>query len=276
MGFLYLALSALGFLMGAIGGLGAELLDSFAGKRLEALCRLRQNRDRFGEIIDSIDDVIAASEYLRMIGTVTFLVSGTATLILYSPDFTPVQLIGWGLLAVVAMMLTHSWLPAAVTRFAPPTLLYHSWPFWQILKFVMAPLSVPGVAMEGISRRIAGVKKKVNEEEDLLEDEIRTMLLTGEREGYFGPEIKEMITSVMDLHAENVRHIMTARGRVDAIPIDAPWSLVLQVAIESGRTRLPVFDGDLGTVRGVLYVKDLLPRLADNTLEDASRGICPV
>ena len=56
MAFWYCAISAAGFLLGAIGGLGAELLDSFAGKRLEALCRLKRNPDRFNDIVDGIDE----------------------------------------------------------------------------------------------------------------------------------------------------------------------------------------------------------------------------
>ena len=205
-----------------------------------------------------------------MIGTVTFLVSGTAALVVYSIDFAPYYLIAWGIAAVAAMMFTHAWLPDAVTRFASTHLLYNSWPFWRGLSILMSPLSVPGDVVEAWSRRIAGVEERPGEEEHLLEDEIRMMVLTGEREGYFGPEIKEMITSVMDLHDENIKGIMTERSRMDAIAIDSSWDETFRVSVESGRTRLPVYEGSLDVVRGVLYVKDLLPYLADHSLEQVS------
>ena len=67
----WICLSLFGFALSSIGGLGAELLDKFAGRSLEAYCRLKKKRERFGHILDFQDASIRASEYLRMIGTAT-------------------------------------------------------------------------------------------------------------------------------------------------------------------------------------------------------------
>ena len=269
----WMLLSGAGFLLSSIGGLGGELLDKFAGKSLEAYCRLKKNRDRFGAVLDSQDASIRSSEYLRMIGTVLFLISGTAAIFVSSTPPTALRLVSWAVLASVMMMMTHAWLPVAVTRFASTPLLYHSWPFWRSLSTVMSPLAAPGALVELVTRRLAGKVESDDEEEEQLEDEIRTIVTAGTREGYFGPGVREMIQGVMTLHEDTVSHIMTPRSDVDAIDASASWDDILKTVVAAGRTRFPVFDGTLDHVIGVLYVKDLLPLLVGGT---PSQGLTEV
>ena len=258
----WICLSLFGFALSSIGGLGAELLDKFAGRSLEAYCRLKKKRERFGHILDFQDASIRASEYLRMIGTAIFLISGTAAIFYSTSTPSGFRLGSWVLVATCLMMLTHVWLPAAVTRFASTPLLYHTCPFWRSLTTLMSPLAAPGELLEIVTRRLTGVEESEDEDEELLEDEIRTIVAQGTREGFFGPGVREMIQGVMTLHEDTVTHIMTVRGEVDAIDVAAPWEDVLRTVTEAGRTRIPVYEETLDDVIGVLYVKDLLPFLA--------------
>ena len=267
------SVAGLGFLLSGIGGLGRELLDRFAGRSLEAFCRMRRNRERFGAVLDHQDAAIRGSEYLRMIGTVMFLVAGTVAILVDGewavsdgsaagdgPAVGPIVL--WAALAGGLIMLIHAWLPAAVTRFASTPLLYHTWPFWRTLSVVMGPLAAPGEAIEALTRRLVGKPEASDEDEEQLEDEIRTIVAAGTREGFFGPGVREMIQGIMALHDDTVGHIMTPRGDVDAIEAATGWDEVFRIVVEAGRTRFPVFEGTLDHVIGVLYVKDLLPILA--------------
>ncbi len=262
--------SIIGFLFGSVGGLGVELLDRFAGRPLEAFCRLRKNRDRFGALLDHQDAAIAGSEYLRMIGTVVFLIAGTGAIFTSTYPITLQRLFLWAIAASGLLMLTHVWLPSAVTRFASTPLLYHSWPFWRGLSIVMRPLSAPGELVEIMTRRLTGTEESADEDEEQLEDEIRTIVTAGTREGFFGPGVREMIQGVMTLHEDTVGHIMTPRGDVEAIDVSAPWDEVLALVAQCGRTRLPVFDKTLDEIVGVLYVKDLLPYLMTNKQPEKS------
>lgn len=256
-------LAGLGFAAGAIGGLGTVLLDGFAGRSLEAYCRLRYRRERFGAVLDGQQDAIRGSEYLRIMGAAAFLIFGTAALYARPMPPTTVQLAGWVFAAAALMMLTHLWLPAAVTRFASSPLLFHTWPFWKALAVVMHPLAAPGMLLDFLTRRLAGNPEHEDEDEEQLEDEIRTMVTAGTREGFFGPGVREMIQGVMDLHDDDVGHIMTPRSEVDALEVQTPWPDVLRIVADVGRTRLPVYRGTLDNIVGVLYVKDLMPHLTD-------------
>lgn len=259
----YCVWAGCGFVIGSIGGLGGELLDRFAGRSLEVYCRVKKNRDRFGAVLDWQDAAIRGSDYLRMIGTVLFLTFGTLSVALLA-DMSAGTLTAWSAAAGFLMMLTHVWLPAAVTRFASAPLLYHTWPFWRLLSVAMQPLQVPGQLLEFVTRRLAGKEETEDEDEEQLEDEIRTIVTAGTREGYFGPGVREMIQGVMELHEDTVGHIMTPRVDVDAIDATSTWPEMIAKIVESGRTRYPVFEDTLDQIIGILYVKDLLPFLAND------------
>ncbi|MFG0267259.1 MAG: hemolysin family protein [Rhodopirellula sp. JB055] len=258
-------LAAVGFVLGSIGGLGSELLDRFAGRSLEIYCRVKKNRDRFGSVLDHQDTVIRAGAYLHVIGSVMFVLFGTVAVI-NRVDVDLSTLLVWGIAAAGLTMLTHTWLPNAVTRFASAPLLYHTWPFWRTMSFVMRPLHAPGELLEIISRRLAGVEETEDEDEEQLEDEIRTIVAAGTREGFFAPGVREMIQGVMELHEDTVGHIMTPRVDVNAIEVTATWEEAIASIIETGRTRYPVYEDTIDNVVGVLFVKDLLPYLAGEGL----------
>jgi putative hemolysin len=262
------ALSLVGFALSSVGGLGGELLDRFAGRQFEAYCRLKRHRERFGAVLDGQDAAIRGSEYLRMIGTVLFLIAGTAAIFVAGGTPAPLQLIIWALCAGALMMLIHVWLPVAVTRFASTPVLYHSWPFWRSLSMIMSPLSAPGELVETVTRRLTGSTESDDDDEEQMEDEIRTIVTAGTRDGFFGPGVREMIQGVMALHEDKVGHIMTPRSDVDAINAAWDWEQVIVTVVEAGRTRFPVYEETLDHVIGVLYVKDLLPFLTEGRAPD--------
>ena len=61
-----------------------------------------------------------------------------------------------------------------------------------------------------------------------------------------------------DLEAQ---HAMAPRTEIAAVPVDADLDAVVQTALETGHTRLPVYDGDLDHIVGVVNVKRLLPQV---------------
>ncbi len=265
--------SLLGLLLSAVGGLGAELLDRFTGRSLEAYCRLKHRRERFGAVLDRHEAALAGSRYLRVIGNCFFLICGTVSLMRLDDSTDSLRLIQWGVCAAGLIMLVHLWLPPAVVRYASAPVLYHTWPFWSALTWIMWPLSAPGALLSAMTKRLAGnLEDEDDEEEEQLEDDIRTMVVAGTREGYFGPAIRDMIQGVMELKEDTVAHIMTPRSDVEAVASDMNWTEILEVVVASGRTRLPVYEHTLDRIVGVLYVKDLLPHLCRGTLETITPG----
>jgi len=76
-----------------------------------------------------------------------------------------------------------------------------------------------------------------------------------------------MIEGVIELGDANVSHIMTPRTDIQMVPINTPWDEVVESVIDSGHTRVPVYDKSRDDIVGILYIKDLLPELAKSSDE---------
>lgn len=98
----------------------------------------------------------------------------------------------------------------------------------------------------------------------LTEDEIRTMVDLGERDGALEARERHLLQRAFDLTNRRVREIMTPRTAVVSLPEDADAGLMKKTFRDSGFSRLPVYRDTLDGVTGVLHFKDLLPNAAEN------------
>ena len=74
-------------------------------------------------------------------------------------------------------------------------------------------------------------------------------------------EQKKMLEGIIRFGDETVKNIMTSRLDMVMLDIRAPYSEVLKCAAENAYSRIPVFGKTQDDVRGVLYIKDLIPHL---------------
>lgn len=77
------------------------------------------------------------------------------------------------------------------------------------------------------------------------------------------PEERAMIRSIFELADTVAREVMVPRPDMLTVPADAPLDTIVRIAIEHGRSRIPVHDpAETGSIVGIIYAKDLLRRLA--------------
>ncbi len=85
----------------------------------------------------------------------------------------------------------------------------------------------------------------------------------------------EMMAGVMSLGDTVAREVMVPRTDVTSIPIDATLDEALDVIIEAGHSRIPVYRDTIDDIRGILYAKDLLrpfrDRMFDVSIESVMR-----
>ena len=75
------------------------------------------------------------------------------------------------------------------------------------------------------------------------------------------PEEHEILTGIVNFVNTEVEEIMRPRVDLTAVPLTAPFTQVMRTVVESGFSRIPVYDEDLDNIRGLLFVKDLLPHI---------------
>lgn len=95
----------------------------------------------------------------------------------------------------------------------------------------------------------------------LTEADIRVLLEEVQEQGRLEQDETEMIRSVIQLRETVAREIMTPRIDVVGIPEGSSFDEALQVALDEGHSRLPVYRGSLDHIVGLVHVKDLLAYL---------------
>ena len=106
-------------------------------------------------------------------------------------------------------------------------------------------------------RRLLGVQHGLTPAE--AEDRLRHLV---EGNADLEEDEREMIASVIELGEQPVREVMVPRIDIVAAPASSTVRDVLDRIVESGHSRIPIYDGSIDNVTGVVYAKDLLSVLA--------------
>lgn len=100
-------------------------------------------------------------------------------------------------------------------------------------------------------------------EEMVSEEEIRSMLASGQEKGVFNETEKEMIDSIFDFDDILAEAVMTPRTDVFCIDIEDDINVYMDTLMEMQYSRIPVYEGDIDHIIGILNMKDFV-RVAKN------------
>ena len=122
------------------------------------------------------------------------------------------------------------------------------------LSSILSPFSKMLVRSTAFAQRIVSKKQRL-----LSVDELEQALeLTDTKE--IG-EQKNMLEGIIRFGDETVKNIMTSRLDMVMLDLRTPYSEVLKCAAENAYSRIPVYGKTQDDIRGILYIKDLLPQL---------------
>jgi len=93
------------------------------------------------------------------------------------------------------------------------------------------------------------------------DEELRMLVAAGADGGEIEEEEREMIRGVVEFSDTVAREVMTPRTAMAAVPVDVSFEHLLDVFTEEGHSRLPVYEGTIDTIVGVVLIKDLFPLL---------------
>jgi Mg2+/Co2+ transporter CorB len=112
--------------------------------------------------------------------------------------------------------------------------------------------------------KIVGVGKTSRANQALSSEELRTVVSEA------GPLIparhRQMLLSILDLGQVTVNDIMIPRQEISAIDVQENWDDILDQLRQTPHTRLPVYDGELDKLFGILHMKRVAHELARGTL----------
>jgi CBS domain containing-hemolysin-like protein len=128
---------------------------------------------------------------------------------------------------------------------------------------VLATLLGPIVTvLNGITRWVArSIGVDMNQEASISADELRLIVERGGEQGVLEAEEEQMINAVIELGERRVHEVMVPRVAMAALPDDGTLEEAIDLVVEVGHSRIPVFHDTIDEIVGILYAKDLLPYL---------------
>ncbi len=133
--------------------------------------------------------------------------------------------------------------------------------------FPLKPLLWLMSATGNLLLRMTGQKIHLDDEE-FSEEEIMSMLETGQETGALKEEGKKMIDSIFAFDDKFAYEIMTPRTNVFAININDPSEKYIDTLMELRYSRIPVFDEDSDNIIGIIHIKDYLIKAREAGFEN--------
>ena len=117
---------------------------------------------------------------------------------------------------------------------------------------------------------------KIQKHSGITEDEILTIAEEAENEGGINPQQLEIIKSAIELNDQEVIEAFTPRVDMVAIKDSCSKEELLNLFIESGFSRIPVYHDNIDNVIGIINEKDLINIVVNNKNEEISSIIKPL
>jgi putative hemolysin len=125
------------------------------------------------------------------------------------------------------------------------------------LGVLLVPVRAALAGLTAVTLRLIG---RAREEQAMLtEEELRTLVDVGASEGVVEREEREMIHKVFELEDTLVRSVMVPRPDMVCLDVETPAAGILPALREHLHSRVPVYEGSIDVIVGILYTKDLLP-----------------
>lgn len=92
----------------------------------------------------------------------------------------------------------------------------------------------------------------------ITEEELRTMVQVSHEEGVIKVQERKIIDNVFEFRESQVKDVMTTRTDVVAVDVETTFEELLEYFRSEQFSRLPVYEGTIDNIVGVIYVKDLV------------------
>lgn len=148
-------------------------------------------------------------------------------------------------------------LPRRIAMSEPEKKLLRYAPVFSFLAAIVSPLYYLSHGICLLISRLTGASGSKTTENQ-TEEKILKIVDEGEENGTIEENTKSMIENVFDFDDTTVGEIMTHRKDVIAVRDDETLAGLTGTAIDSGKSRIPVYHDDIDDIIGIIYAKDLL------------------
>ena len=127
----------------------------------------------------------------------------------------------------------------------------------KLAQIILWPLVVLFDRLTRLLNRLTGGRAAI-EEGYVTRQEIREIIATGEREGVLETDEREMLQRTLRFNRTIAKEVMTPRLDMTAVSKDASIGEAIETCIQSGHNRVPVYEGSLDNVIGIVEITELV------------------
>jgi Mg2+/Co2+ transporter CorB len=196
---------------------------------------------------------IAANSAATAIATyITFALFGNAWIALST-----------GLLAIFILVFAEI-APKTLSALYPERVALPSAYVYSVMQWLLYPVIRSVNLFSNGLLRLIGVSADDAAEHSLSSEELRSVVAEA---GAMMPQRHQgMLLSILDLERATVEDIMVPRNEIVGIDISEPWDQVRESIVASSHTRMPVFDGSIDDLKGVVHLRKLVRVAAQGQL----------
>jgi len=207
------------------------------------------------QLLTRLDRLIATILVTNNLVNVAISVLGTMLCVaLFGLDRGPwVALVAVTVLLLVCAEVTPKLFAAA---HADRTALLLAWPLERFIR-LMRPLTWGLTSASRLIMRLLG-ERRLARSPLITEEELRVMIEMGREAGVVAEHERRMLHRIFEFDDTLVRDVMIPREAMVAVEITQPPEAILDVLVEEGHSRLPVYRGSLDHIEGIIYARDLL------------------
>ena len=136
--------------------------------------------------------------------------------------------------------------------------------YWYLILFliVVVVLGLIFFTVFNLKQKNSGGKNNLlnpfDDEEDVTEDEIMTMVNESHEQGNILASEAEMINNIFELEEKVAKDIMVHRTGIIAVNCEDTLVDVLDFMLGTSHSRFPVYDGDIDNITGILHIRDMI------------------
>jgi putative hemolysin len=130
---------------------------------------------------------------------------------------------------------------------------------WVPVLRVLIYLSLPATLVLGFALSVTSLSKEHAESEPEHPSEaVDALIEAGQEEGILEESDRDLIQSVVEFGGKSVREVMTPRPEIIAVSVTTTIAEFTELVKKYPYSRIPVYEGDIDHIKGIVYAKDLL------------------
>lgn len=140
-------------------------------------------------------------------------------------------------------------------------------PFLRVTDFVLSPVRWAMSRLGAGLARVLGVPEDRSDDAAEFRDDVLDAVSEGEKDGVLRKDEAAIFHNLIGFRDRPVAEVMTPRTRVVSLPVEAPFAEAVRSAHDMGHSRIPLHEGTVDRIVGILFVKDLLAHLGKSEAE---------